>query len=147
MHIATMPDNPELVVLIIPRALFPDSPRPAPTHAEECLQRVLAFIDESLPDPALSPHMVADAHHISVRYLYKLFESQPTGVADWIRNRRLEACRHDLLNPARRSTPVSAIGARWGLPNPAQFSRAFRAAFGASPTEYRNGALNISPLP
>lgn len=147
MHIATIPDNPELVLLIVPRALLPEANRPATTYVDGTLQRVLAFIEDSLPDPSLSPRMVADAHHISMRCLYKLFEGHSTTVADWIRRRRLEGCRHDLLDPSQRSLPVSAIGARWGLPNPAHFSRAFRAAFGAPPTEYRRGALKVVPFP
>ena len=32
---------------------------------------------------------------------------------------------------------MAAIGARWGLLDPASFSRAFRAAYGVSPREYR----------
>ncbi len=74
---------------------------------------------------------------ISARYLYKLFETQQTTVADWIRRRRLERCRRDLLDPALTARPVSAIAARWGLPNPVHFSRLFRAAYHAPPGEYR----------
>jgi AraC-like DNA-binding protein len=55
-------------------------------------------------------------------------------VSAWIRRRRLEACRHDLVQTSRA---VSAIGARWGLPDAAHFSRLFRAAYGSSPREYR----------
>lgn len=32
---------------------------------------------------------------------------------------------------------MSAIAARWGLTNAAHVSRAFRAAYGVSPVEYR----------
>jgi AraC-like DNA-binding protein len=58
-------------------------------------------------------------------------------VADWIRRRRLERCARDLLDPALRGEPVGAIGARWGLTNPAHFSRVFRAAYGVPRAEYR----------
>jgi AraC-like DNA-binding protein len=43
----------------------------------------------------------------------------------------------DLLDPALAARPVSAIAARWGLVDPAHFSRLFRAAYGVSPVEYR----------
>jgi len=33
----------------------------------------------------------------------------PAGVAAWIRRRRLECCRRDLLDPALRAQPVSAM--------------------------------------
>jgi AraC-like DNA-binding protein len=32
---------------------------------------------------------------------------------------------------------VSAVAARWGLTDPAAFSRLFRAAYGVPPLEYR----------
>ncbi len=101
------------------------------------LMRIHAFIEEHLADPFLSPRAVAAAHHISVRYLYKLFETRGESVAGWIRRRRLEQCRRALLDPASSERPVSAIAASHGLPNPAHFSRAFKSAYGISPVEYR----------
>jgi methylphosphotriester-DNA--protein-cysteine methyltransferase len=67
----------------------------------------------------------------------RLFETERATPADWIRRRRLERCRRDLLDPALWHTPVSTIAARWGFASPAHFSRAFRAAHGLPPTEYR----------
>jgi AraC-like DNA-binding protein len=32
---------------------------------------------------------------------------------------------------------VAAVGARWGYPDPAHFSRLFKASFGLSPRDYR----------
>jgi AraC-like DNA-binding protein len=101
------------------------------------LARVRAFIEQRLSDPALSPDHVAAAHHISLRYLYRLFEAEGGSVAGWIRQRRLEQCRRDLLNPALADRSVSAIAAHWGLTNASHFSRTFRAAYGLPPTEYR----------
>jgi AraC-like DNA-binding protein len=72
-----------------------------------------------------------------VRYLHRLFEAQDTTVAAWIRRRRLERCRRDLADPAFRGVPVSAVAARWGLPDPAHFSRLFRRTYGLPPAEYR----------
>ena len=70
-----------------------------------------------------------------------LFETQQTTVADWIRQRRLERCRRDLADPGLRAKPVGAIAARWGLTNPAHFSRLFRAAYGVPPRAYRDHML------
>jgi AraC-like DNA-binding protein len=107
------------------------------TRRRALLAGVQSYIDRHLGDPRLSPSAVATAHHISLRYLYKLFETQHTSVAGWIRERRLERCRRDLLDPALVDWTVTAIAARWGLTDPAQFSRAFRAAYGLPPTEFR----------
>ena len=110
---------------------------PPETRQRALLRRIHAYIDERLDDPDLTPAQLAAVHHISLRYLHKLFHAQDATVAEWIRHRRLERCRRDLLDPAQVNRPVSAIAARWGLPNAAYFSRAFRAAYGTSPGEYR----------
>jgi AraC-like DNA-binding protein len=65
------------------RQVPPDSTQ----HA--VLLQVYAFIEEHLSDPGLSPRTIADAHHISTRYLYKLFEAKRQSVADWVRHRRM----------------------------------------------------------
>jgi AraC-like DNA-binding protein len=101
------------------------------------LLRVHAFIEEQLADPGLTPAAVARAHHISLRSLYNLFAEERTSVAGLIKQRRLEWCRRDLLDSSLGNLPVSTIAARRGLTSPAHFSRAFRAAYGVSPTEYR----------
>jgi AraC-like DNA-binding protein len=105
------------------------------------LLRIHAFIEQHLGDTDLAPGIVAAAHFISVRYLYRLFETQNTTVAAWIRHRRLERCRKDLADPAFCAVPVSAVAARWGLPDSAHFSRLFRHTYGLPPAEYRRACL------
>jgi len=118
---------------------------PAGISRRALLLRVHAFIEGGLADPRLTPAAVARAHHVSLRSLYKLLEPERTSVAGWIRERRLERCRRDLLDPALAARPVSAIAARWGLVDPAHFSRAFRAAYGVSPVEYRRLGTGARP--
>ncbi|MBB5958104.1 AraC-like DNA-binding protein [Saccharothrix tamanrassetensis] len=98
------------------------------------LHRIQAFIDARLADPELTPERVAAAHHVSTRQLYRLFESEGTTVARWIRDRRLERCRRDLI--ADR-VGVGVVGARWGMPDSSYFSRVFRQTYGCAPREYR----------
>jgi len=69
--------------------------------------------------------------------LARLAEARGGGVAAWIRQRRLERCQRDLLDPALASRPVSAIAARWGFADAASFSRTFRAALRIPPGRYR----------
>ncbi|GAA0211697.1 helix-turn-helix domain-containing protein [Actinomadura nitritigenes] len=111
------------------------------TRERVLLRRVHAFVERHLGDTGLGPGMIAAAHHVSLRHLHRLFESQDTTVAAWIRHRRLERCRRDLTDPAMAAESVSGIAARWGLPDPAHFSRLFRRAYGASPAEYRRASL------
>jgi AraC-like DNA-binding protein len=105
------------------------------------LVRIHAFIEQHLGEADLSPGAVAAAHHVSVRYLHRLFEAQETTVAAWIRRRRLERCRRDLADPALGAVPVAALAARWGLPDSAHFSRLFRRTYGLPPAEYRRNYL------
>jgi len=105
---------------------------------------IQSFIGDHLGDPGLSPGMIAAAHHISVRTLHKLYQVQDQTISASIHWRRLERCRQDLLDPALRDRPVSAVGARWGFPDPATFSRAFRAAYGLPPGEYRAAQQSTS---
>ncbi|MEV6264820.1 helix-turn-helix domain-containing protein [Streptomyces sp. NPDC051784] len=116
---------------------------PPETRQRALMRRIDAFIRQNLHDPALSPPVIAAAHHISVSYLHRLFEQLGQGqtVAARIRRQRLENARRDLETPALRSTPLHAVAARWGIHRPSDFSRAFRAAYGTSPREYRLQAL------
>ncbi|CAM5252652.1 helix-turn-helix domain-containing protein [Streptomyces aurantiogriseus] len=100
-------------------------------------QRILVHMEQRLADPRLSPEGIAAAHRISRRYLYKLLAEQGYTVSGWIREQRLARCRRDLADPALDHLPVGAIGGRWGFPDPAHFSHAFKAAYGMSPREAR----------
>ena len=127
----------DLLAVVLADRLDRTTELPVETRQGALLQRTYALIEERLGDPELSPGSIAAAQFISIRYLHKLFETQQTSVADWIRQRRLERCAHDLLDPALVGEPVGAIGARWGITNQAHFSRLFRARYGVPPSDYR----------
>jgi AraC-like DNA-binding protein len=44
------------------------------------------------------------------------------------------------MTPALADTPIHVVAARWGFPRAAEFTRAFRSAYGISPSEHRRGA-------
>jgi AraC-like DNA-binding protein len=115
-----------------------------PTQRRALLARVLTFIDRRLADPRLNLREIAAAHHISLRSLHKLFEEQGTSAGRWIRERRLERCRRDLLDPALSDLPASAIALGWGFADAAHFSRVFRDAYGHPPGEYRRLGRKIT---
>jgi AraC-like DNA-binding protein len=97
--------------------------------------RVLEYARAQHGDPDLSADQIAAAHFISRRQLYKVLAEQGVSLNDWIRSHRLEACRHDLT---KHTHSVAAIAARHGFTNMSSFSRAFRGAFGQSPSEWRD---------
>ncbi|MFG1793022.1 helix-turn-helix domain-containing protein [Nocardia sp. NPDC049149] len=137
----------DLVALAIATRLDRESTVPTESREHAMKLRVQAFIEQHLGDPDLSPATIAAAHHISTRTLHKLFEPDEHTVTVSIRRRRLEHCRADLLDPSLLDRPVSVIGARWGFRDPAGFSRAFRAAYGVPPTEYRAIKTDATPPP
>jgi AraC-like DNA-binding protein len=103
------------------------------------LTRVKRHIEANLGDPGLTPERIAAEHFISRRLLYTLFEAEGCGVRTWIRERRLERCRRDLRDPELRDETVLAIATRWGFTDASHFSHAFRAAYGTTPSAYREG--------
>ncbi|MBZ4321308.1 helix-turn-helix domain-containing protein [Streptomyces sp. SCA2-4] len=109
---------------------------------DHLLPAVYRYIDRHLADPDLTPESVARAHRISVRYLHRLFEGEESTVGGHIRRRRVEESGKDLTRPApERDRPtIATVALRWGFPSPAHFSRAFRAAYGRSPREWREAA-------
>ncbi|MEV7421582.1 AraC family transcriptional regulator [Streptomyces sp. NPDC091212] len=117
---------------------------PPETRHRALIEGIRAFIRQNLHDPALTPPVVAAAHHISLSYLHRLFRDEGVTVSATIRQQRLERARHDLANPALRNVPVHDIAARWCFTHPAAFSRAFRAAYGIPPTDYRHRAHLIA---
>ncbi len=101
------------------------------------LQKIHGYIDTNLGAPDLSPSLIAQEHYISTRHLHALFRELDTTVSTWIRERRLERCRTDLLNPALADRTIAAIAARWGFSDAAHFSRVFTTHYGVSPSELR----------
>ncbi|PVE97288.1 MULTISPECIES: helix-turn-helix domain-containing protein [unclassified Microbacterium] len=125
----------DLVTTVFTRELGLDEVSADPHRA--LVQRIRSYIDRNLASTDLGPATIAAAHFISTRHLHGLFQEQGVTVSTWIRTRRLEQCRRDLLDPMLADRPVAAIAARWGFVDAAHFSRAFKAAFGVSPSEYR----------
>jgi AraC-like DNA-binding protein len=114
-----------------------DHPADTDSAHRALMLQITAFIEEQLPNPELSPQLIAAAHHISLRQLHKIFQGTGATVGGWIRQRRMERCGRDLRDPDLSERPVAAIGARWGYPDPAHFSRLFKSAYGMGPRDYR----------
>lgn len=126
----------DIVAILVTELLEREGPE-HPSGAAELLARIRAHIEENLADPNLGPESIARAQHISVRYLHKLFQQDGTTVGQWVRQRRLDACRRELERPSHRQTSVSAVAHRWGFVSHSHFSRAFRDAYGVSPREWQ----------
>lgn len=127
----------DLVSVMLARHLDLQTVLPAEARETALLAAIQSFIHHHLGNPRLNPEMIAAAHHLSLRALHRLFQRNQTTIAGWIRGRRLDRCRSDLTDPTMAGQSVRTIAARWGLLDPSQFSRAFKAAYGVNPTAYR----------
>lgn len=108
--------------------------------------RIGTFVQRHLHDPQMSPRSIAAAHHISVRYLHRIFNDHDTTVSAWIRGQRLERARRDLTDPSMGVVPIHRIATRWGFTDHASFTRAFRAAYDLPPKDYREHAMRSAPI-
>ncbi|GAA1269750.1 hypothetical protein GCM10009677_23050 [Sphaerisporangium rubeum] len=128
----------DLVAGVLAHELGVTGALPCESQKQIMLQRVQGFIQRRLGDPGLSPATIAQAHHISVRTLHRLFEPGGCTIGEWIRSQRLDRSRRDLADVLLADQPVHAIATRWGFTSHAHFTRSFSAAYGMSPLEYRN---------
>lgn len=112
---------------------------PAPTvHDSARIDRValrsvlLAFVEEHLTEPSLSPAALAEAHHVSLRLVQQVFAEAGRSPAEHIRERRLERARR-LLATGRS---VGRSASESGFADVDTFRRAFTRAYGVVPSAY-----------
>ncbi|MCX5387071.1 AraC family transcriptional regulator [Streptomyces sp. NBC_00083] len=135
----------DLVGALFSGALDDDRSLTPESHRRALTLRIKAFIRNNSDDPRLDVASIAAAHHISVSYLHRLFqyEGDGTTVAGYLHKHRLAQARRDLADPASSGVPVHVISARRGFAHPATFSRAFRDAYGTTPTALRRQSLGL----
>jgi AraC-like DNA-binding protein len=131
----------ELLELVTTAAGVAPAPVSGTRRGEEALfSAVRVYVEEHLADSALGPRDIAAAHHVSVRQLHRLFAGRSETVARYVRRRRLERAREELGRAGARDLPLSAVAHRCGFTEPSVFGRAFRAAYGLTPSAYRSRA-------
>jgi AraC-like DNA-binding protein len=105
------------------------------------LHRVRQTVESLLAEPDLRLGRVAEAAGVSPRYLQKLFAASGESFTHYVRLRRLERCRLDMLSPRYADASISSIAFRWGFNGSAHFSRAFREQYGVSPRAFRRAGV------
>jgi AraC-like DNA-binding protein len=128
----------ELVTTVAGESARPVVPGRA---GDDLLRRIDAYVVEHLADPDLGPATIAAAHFLSTRHLHRLFAARGTSVTRRIQRLRLERCRRELLDPRAEHRSITDISRRWGFPDLATFSRAFRAEYGTAPSEFRSARI------
>lgn len=104
--------------------------------AAASLQAARRSIEINLANPELGPDFLARQMGVSRAKLYRLFEPLG-GVRNYIQQRRLTRAFQTIADPAQARERVSAIAARYGFTSDSTFSRAFRDAYGMSPSDMR----------
>ena len=112
-----------------------------PVRARESLDatlpvRVVDYLRAHWHERDLTAERIAAAHHISTRHLYRLLAAQGISLRQWVRARRLEACRDELAMPGPAAPTVASVGRRWGFSDATNFGRAFKATYGLTPLEW-----------
>jgi acetamidase/formamidase/AraC-like DNA-binding protein len=108
--------------------------------------RVAAAIDVRLAEPDLEISRIASDVNLSTRYVQRLFELHGNSFSRYLRHKRLERSRLELIDQSCNWPGIAQIAHRWGFLNASHFSRCFREAFHLSPSEFRRASLE-SPLP
>lgn len=111
--------------------------RGRPDPRDELFRRAAELVEERLDDPSLGPRTVAEALFVSTRSLQQAFAASGCGVAQFIRERRLERAAGDLADPALSHVPIGDIAQRWCFGSPSHFAELVRARFGVSPRDLR----------
>jgi AraC-like DNA-binding protein len=106
-----------------------------PERPDAVRLQIDSYIQSHLADPDLSHGTVVGAHHMSERTLHRLFGGSGRSVTELIRSYRLEGIWADLQSPGLARESIGQIAARWGMHDMPNFTRAFRARYGMTPSE------------
>lgn len=105
------------------------------------LARIKDFIAGNIARPDLTVAMIARRMGCSVRYVYRAFETERLTPSEYIWDLRLQQAAARLRKAAGHSGEISEIAFALGFSSSAHFSRAFRARYAVSPSQWRKAAL------
>ena len=97
------------------------------------LQRIENFIHLHLANPKISPKLVSQGCHISVRYIHLLFQDLPYTLTEWIKIIRLTVANKILIKGHYSS--VADVGYQVGFTDQSYFSRVYKQQFGYPPKD------------
>jgi AraC-like DNA-binding protein len=101
------------------------------------LRAIKDDIVANLGDETLSIAAVATRQGISPRYVAMLFDGTGTSFSGFVLEQRLARARRMLVGSRHAGQTISAIAYACGFGDLSYFNRAFRRAFGATPSDIR----------
>jgi AraC-like DNA-binding protein len=105
-------------------------------HLRSRRKAALDYIDAHHANAQLGPDEIADAANISRASLYRLLSAEG-GIRAVLLKRRLDEALRLLLTDNRDERSLKEVAKCCGFAGTSQFTRAFRARFGAPPGQYR----------
>ncbi|MEM9778060.1 MAG: helix-turn-helix domain-containing protein [Chloroflexota bacterium] len=103
--------------------------------------KVKNYIDANFKDSNLSVEKIARQFNFSKRYIFGLFENEPTTAAKYIQQKRLALSQQLLDNPLCAHQTIGDIATICGFSSEAHFGRVFKQQTGMSPRAYRLSRL------
>ena len=101
------------------------------------LAAIKADIERHITDGSLSVAALAARHHISERYLHKLFEDEELTYSRFVLDRRLALAYRKLRQPRADGRTISSIAHDTGFGDLSYFNRTFRRRYGITPSDAR----------
>ena len=105
-------------------------------HVKSRRKAALDYIDTHLGNPQLGPDEIADAANLSRASLYRLLAAEG-GIRTVLSKCRLDKALRLMLEDNKNERALKEIARHCGFGGTSQFTRAFRARFGAAPRQYR----------
>jgi AraC-like DNA-binding protein len=101
------------------------------------LRAIKADIAANLDKRELSVGAVAAHQGVSPRYVQMLFEAEGTTFSQFVLRQRLMRAHRILTGPRNAAWTITAIAMEAGFTDLSTFNRAFRRAYGCSPSDVR----------
>lgn len=99
--------------------------------------RIRAIIRRHLDHPTLDPDRIANAAHISTRYLHSIFRDAEFPLMQQVKRMRLEKCHDSLQDPELFGAPIKDIIFMCGYRRPDQFARDLKQVYHMSARDVR----------
>lgn len=111
----------------------------ADAASDELYRTIQNYVCDHVMDDDLTPSLIARAHNISERKLYRLFATRGVPPSQYIRKVKLSLVAQEIAASDRSGSLITQLAYKYGFSDASNFSRAFKVEFGVSPRDYQNG--------
>jgi AraC-like DNA-binding protein len=101
------------------------------------LRAIKADVIRNLRDGDISVSALAGRHHVTARYIQRLFEGDGTTLSKFVLGQRLAQAYRMLADPGQGHRMIGALAFEVGFGDLSTFNREFRRHFGATPSDVR----------